>query len=177
MSRLNSFCFCTARNWCFNILQTVSFGLSLMCWSLMEKCRKSMQWCSIHWTHHWLTFPKHLYCICLNEMFQMSVTVELTTLLFRFTCMFLIWFLRLLLKAGIDINRATKAGTSLHEAALYGKTEVVRLLLDVSTKTNWNFSPPYMLTTNKSAHFTSIRSVLCFNKRWRLCFKSQCRPQ
>ena len=39
---------------------------------------------------------------------------------------------RLLLKAGIDINWTTKAGTSLHEAALYGKTEVVRLLLDVS---------------------------------------------
>uniref|UniRef100_A0A673G6G5 Caskin-2 n=1 Tax=Sinocyclocheilus rhinocerous TaxID=307959 RepID=A0A673G6G5_9TELE len=38
--------------------------------------------------------------------------------------------IRLLLKAGIDINRATKAGTALHEAALYGKTEVVRLLLD-----------------------------------------------
>lgn len=45
--------------------------------------------------------------------------------------MLLFWFPRLLLKAGIDINRATKAGTSLHEAALYGKTEVVRLLLDV----------------------------------------------
>ncbi|KAK7919104.1 hypothetical protein WMY93_010388 [Mugilogobius chulae] len=41
--------------------------------------------------------------------------------------------IKLLLKAGIDINRATKAGTSLHEAALYGKTEVVRLLLDVSS--------------------------------------------
>ncbi|XP_057202676.1 caskin-2 isoform X6 [Triplophysa rosa] len=38
--------------------------------------------------------------------------------------------IRLLLKAGIDINRSTKAGTALHEAALYGKTEVVRLLLD-----------------------------------------------
>uniref|UniRef100_A0A673FX32 Caskin-2-like n=1 Tax=Sinocyclocheilus rhinocerous TaxID=307959 RepID=A0A673FX32_9TELE len=38
--------------------------------------------------------------------------------------------IRLLLKAGIDINRTTKAGTALHEAALYGKTEVVRLLLD-----------------------------------------------
>lgn len=43
-------------------------------------------------------------------------------------------FPRLLLKAGIDINRATKAGTSLHEAALYGKTEVVRLMLDVSKR-------------------------------------------
>ena len=39
---------------------------------------------------------------------------------------------RLLIQAGIDINRQTKAGTALHEAALCGKTDVVRLLLDVS---------------------------------------------
>lgn len=39
---------------------------------------------------------------------------------------------RLLLKAGMDINKTTKSGTALHEASLYGKTEVVRLLLDVS---------------------------------------------
>lgn len=38
---------------------------------------------------------------------------------------------RLLLKASIDINKTTKSGTALHEASLYGKTEVVRLLLDV----------------------------------------------
>ncbi|XP_041830483.1 caskin-2-like isoform X2 [Melanotaenia boesemani] len=44
--------------------------------------------------------------------------------------------IRLLLKAGIDINRSTKAGTSLHEAALYGKTEVVRLLLDAGINVN-----------------------------------------
>ncbi|KAG7264108.1 hypothetical protein CRUP_020785 [Coryphaenoides rupestris] len=44
--------------------------------------------------------------------------------------------IRLLLKAGIDINRTTKAGTSLHEAALYGKTEVVRLLLDAGVNVN-----------------------------------------
>ncbi|XP_035253454.1 caskin-2-like isoform X1 [Anguilla anguilla] len=44
--------------------------------------------------------------------------------------------IRLLLKAGIDINRATKAGTALHEAALYGKTEVVRLLLDAGIDVN-----------------------------------------
>lgn len=41
---------------------------------------------------------------------------------------------RLLLKAGIDINTTTKSGTALHEASLYGKTEVVRLLLDVSSR-------------------------------------------
>lgn len=39
------------------------------------------------------------------------------------------------LHAGIDINRQTKSGTALHEAALCGKTEVVRLLLDVSLVT------------------------------------------
>uniref|UniRef100_A0A3P9JN65 Si:ch211-119c20.2 n=1 Tax=Oryzias latipes TaxID=8090 RepID=A0A3P9JN65_ORYLA len=44
--------------------------------------------------------------------------------------------IQLLLKAGIDMNRATKAGTSLHEAALYGKTEVVRLLLDAGINVN-----------------------------------------
>lgn len=44
-------------------------------------------------------------------------------------------FHRLLLQAGIDINRQTKSGTALHEAALCGKTEVVRLLLDVSLVT------------------------------------------
>ncbi|XP_051570272.1 caskin-2-like [Myxocyprinus asiaticus] len=44
--------------------------------------------------------------------------------------------IRLLLKAGIDINRSTKAGTALHEAALYGKTEVVRLLLDAGIDVN-----------------------------------------
>ena len=39
---------------------------------------------------------------------------------------------RLLLQAGVNINRTTLQGTCLHEAALYGKTEVVKLLLDVS---------------------------------------------
>lgn len=42
--------------------------------------------------------------------------------------------IRQLLKAGIEINKQTKTGTALHEAALYGKTEVVRLLLEVSTR-------------------------------------------
>lgn len=42
---------------------------------------------------------------------------------------------RQLLRAGIEINRQTKTGTALHEAALYGKTEVVRLLLEVGEGT------------------------------------------
>ncbi|XP_058261841.1 caskin-2 isoform X9 [Hemibagrus wyckioides] len=44
--------------------------------------------------------------------------------------------IRLLLKAGIDINRTTKAGTALHEAALYGKTDAVKLLLDAGIDVN-----------------------------------------
>ncbi len=42
-----------------------------------------------------------------------------------------LYVFRLLIQAGIDINRQTKSGTALHEAALCGKTEAVRLLLDV----------------------------------------------
>lgn len=48
------------------------------------------------------------------------------------SCLLLLFSSRLLIQAGIDINRQTKAGTALHEAALCGKTEVVRLLLEVS---------------------------------------------
>ncbi|XP_068192264.1 caskin-2-like isoform X2 [Antennarius striatus] len=44
--------------------------------------------------------------------------------------------IRLLLTAGIDINKTTKSGTALHEASLYGKTEVVRLLLDAGVDVN-----------------------------------------
>ncbi|XP_016517157.1 caskin-2 [Poecilia formosa] len=44
--------------------------------------------------------------------------------------------IRLLLKAGIDINKTSKSGTALHEAALYGKTEAVRLLLDAAVDVN-----------------------------------------
>ncbi|XP_062264196.1 caskin-2-like isoform X2 [Platichthys flesus] len=44
--------------------------------------------------------------------------------------------IRLLLQAGIDINKTTKSGTALHEASLYGKTEVVRLLLDAGVDVN-----------------------------------------
>ncbi|XP_035696073.1 caskin-1-like isoform X4 [Branchiostoma floridae] len=38
--------------------------------------------------------------------------------------------MRLLIQAGIDVNRETLTGTALHEAALYGKTDAVRLLIE-----------------------------------------------
>lgn len=47
---------------------------------------------------------------------------------------------RLLIQAGIDINRQSESGTALHQAALCGKTEVVRLLLDVSLSACLSFS-------------------------------------
>ena len=45
----------------------------------------------------------------------------------------LVSIFRLLLQAGVNVNRTTLQGTCLHEAALFGKTDVVKLLLDVST--------------------------------------------
>ena len=65
---------------------------------------------------------------------------------------------RLLLKAGIDINRATKSGTSLHEAALYGKTEVVRLLLDVRTTNIHTSDQGY---NGSQDTFQNCRSRMC----------------
>lgn len=38
----------------------------------------------------------------------------------------------MLLEADANINQVTSNGSCLHEAALYGKTDVVKLLLDVS---------------------------------------------
>ena len=38
----------------------------------------------------------------------------------------------MLLEADADINQVTSNGSCLHEAALYGKTDVVNMLLDVS---------------------------------------------
>ncbi|KAL5018515.1 hypothetical protein ScPMuIL_004237, partial [Solemya velum] len=44
--------------------------------------------------------------------------------------------MRLLLQAGVNVNRTTMRGTCLHEASLCGKTEVVRLLLDCGVDVN-----------------------------------------
>jgi ankyrin repeat protein len=41
--------------------------------------------------------------------------------------------LRLLVEAGADINQKGPTGTCLHEAALYGKTDVVKYLVEVPT--------------------------------------------
>lgn len=51
----------------------------------------------------------------------------------------LFFYCRLLIQAGIDINRQSESGTALHQAALCGKTEVVRLLLDVSLSSSFSF--------------------------------------
>ena len=48
---------------------------------------------------------------------------------------------RMLLEADADLNHVTSNGTCLHEAALYGKTEVVKTLLEAS--------PSLLLRLNK----------------------------
>lgn len=45
----------------------------------------------------------------------------------RFCCRAVV---EVLLAAGVDVNTRTSAGTAMHEAALCGKMEVVRALLD-----------------------------------------------
>lgn len=49
----------------------------------------------------------------------------------------------MLLEADADINQATSNGSCLHEAALYGKTDVVKFLLEVShtseSTIQWHF--------------------------------------
>ncbi|XP_015922608.1 caskin-2 isoform X2 [Parasteatoda tepidariorum] len=44
--------------------------------------------------------------------------------------------IRLLLNAGVDINRSTLRGTALHEAAMHGKLDVVRMLIESGVDVN-----------------------------------------
>lgn len=68
-------------------------------------------------------FSLSIYASRLNDIYYELVIISVNNILF--CC-------RLLIQAGIDINRQSECGTALHQAALCGKTEVVRLLLDVS---------------------------------------------
>lgn len=53
----------------------------------------------------------------------------------------------------IDINRQTHQGTAVHEAALYGKIQAVRLLIDVSvTESAIMCSQRATYTMSKSCH-------------------------
>uniref|UniRef100_A0A8C6KKV5 CASK interacting protein 2 n=1 Tax=Nothobranchius furzeri TaxID=105023 RepID=A0A8C6KKV5_NOTFU len=69
--------------------------------------------------------------------------------------------IKLLLKAGVDINKATKEGTALHEAALYGKTEVVQLLLDVGINVNMRntFNQTALDIVNQFTTTTASREI------------------
>lgn len=51
--------------------------------------------------------------------------------------------MEVLLKAGFSVNMRTKAGTALHEAALCGKVEVVRTLLEHGVNTSIRDSNNY----------------------------------
>lgn len=43
--------------------------------------------------------------------------------------------------ANVDINRQTHTGTALHEAALYGKINAVKLFIDVSSERPFHPQP------------------------------------
>ncbi|KAK3586047.1 hypothetical protein CHS0354_033170 [Potamilus streckersoni] len=65
---------------------------------------------------------------------------------------------RLLLQAGVNVNRVTLQGTALHEAAPFGKIDVVRLLIDCGVDVNKTNSYDQTaldivnkLTTNRAA--------------------------
>ena len=63
---------------------------------------------------------------------------------------------RLLVEAGADINQRGPTGTCLHEAALYGKTDVVKYLLEVTINQSINQSITLYLNTVKFSVFTFI---------------------
>ncbi|XP_045076142.1 caskin-1-like, partial [Coregonus clupeaformis] len=65
----------------------------------------------------------------------------------------------LLIQAGIDINRQSESGTALHQAALCGKTEVVRLLLDSALEKPDNCCDDNLVTFPITATTTTLTSL------------------
>lgn len=70
----------------------------------------------------------------------------------------------MLLRAGFDVNIRTKAGTALHEAALCGKVEVVRTLLehgvDISIKDSHDFTVTDLLSQFPAQATQEIMGIL-----------------
>ena len=75
------------------------------------------------------------------------------------TCVCWVCF-RLLLEAGVDINRQTLQGTCLHEAAMFGKTEVVALLLSVSSITDFTAAEFNLLRAALRKSTVTLRTCL-----------------
>uniref|UniRef100_A0A674D4Q2 Ankyrin repeat and sterile alpha motif domain containing 1B n=1 Tax=Salmo trutta TaxID=8032 RepID=A0A674D4Q2_SALTR len=73
-----------------------------------------------------------------------------------------------LLEAGMDVNSQTENGSALHEAALYGKMDVVRLLLDTGgCHEGVHVPPPYLCScsyvyVNLSPVFTPLIPLSLF---------------
>lgn len=69
-----------------------------------------------------------------------------------------------LLRAGFDVNIRTKAGTALHEAALCGKVEVVRTLLehgvDISIRDSHDFTVTDLLSQFPAQATQEIMGIL-----------------
>ena len=71
----------------------------------------------------------------------------------NFGLIYNIFFGRMLLEADADINQATSNGSCLHEAALYGKTDVVKFLLDVSESVKVLFNDLILFSFSCASHF------------------------
>ena len=71
----------------------------------------------------------------------------------NFGLIYNVFFGRMLLEADADINQATSNGSCLHEAALYGKTDVVKFLLDVSKSVKVLFSDLILFSFSCASHF------------------------
>lgn len=125
---------------------------------IVEKSESIDKQIETFWSHHWICsfvfiLALQFHFLALSPLDSLPFAIFHTDFPLNFTPSFLHHLLlhfqlpslahspsllpsvaaaRLLIQAGIDINRQTKAGTALHEAALCGKTEAVRLLLEVS---------------------------------------------
>ena len=69
---------------------------------------------------------------------------------------------RLLLQAGMDVNHQSSRGSSLHEAAMFARPDVVRLLLSVS---NWPSYSSQAKLRCESLLVAAAADVVELNKR------------
>lgn len=78
--------------------------------------------------------------------------------------------MEVLLRAGVDVNIRTRAGTALHEAALCGKVEVVRTLLehgvDIWIKDSHDFTVTDLLSQFPAHATQEIMGILKSNRRF-----------
>ena len=83
--------------------------------------------------------------------------------------------MEVLLRAGFNVNMRTKSGTALHEAALCGKVEVVRTLLEHGVNTairdSHNYTVMDLLSQFNTAQASQEIMGILKSKYWRQILK------